>query len=90
MELLKKYAIIGMVSYIISIPWIFFLIFSKFSDLMNLLYIISSILFGIGGIIFVWGYYKVGVFPINEKDWIDVGQWEEYRKSIKKLESVLE
>ncbi|MCK5579885.1 MAG: NTP transferase domain-containing protein [Candidatus Omnitrophica bacterium] len=34
--------------------------------------------------------YKVGVFPINEKDWIDVGQWEEYRKSIKKLESVLE
>lgn len=29
--------------------------------------------------------YKIGVFPINEKDWVDVGQWEEYRKSIRKL-----
>lgn len=28
---------------------------------------------------------KVGVYPINEKDWLDVGQWEEYRKSIKKM-----
>jgi len=26
---------------------------------------------------------KVGVFPINEKAWIDVGVWEEYRKSIR-------
>ncbi len=28
---------------------------------------------------------KVGVFPISEKSWIDVGQWEEYRKSVKLL-----
>jgi len=25
---------------------------------------------------------KVGVFPISEKSWIDVGQWEEYKKAI--------
>ena len=28
---------------------------------------------------------KIGVFPINEKDWTDIGQWEEYRKCIRKL-----
>lgn len=28
---------------------------------------------------------KVGVYPINEKSWIDVGQWEEYKKSVKLL-----
>lgn len=28
---------------------------------------------------------KVGVFPIDAKSWIDVGQWEEYHKSIKDL-----
>ncbi|OFX46461.1 MAG: hypothetical protein A2046_04755 [Bacteroidetes bacterium GWA2_30_7] len=26
---------------------------------------------------------KVGVFPVSEKSWIDVGQWEEYKKVIK-------
>lgn len=26
---------------------------------------------------------KVGVFPINSKSWIDVGEWEEYRKSVR-------
>lgn len=25
---------------------------------------------------------KIGVFPVAEKSWIDVGQWEEYKKSI--------
>lgn len=29
---------------------------------------------------------KVGVFPISESSWIDVGQWEEYKKSIHKLQ----
>ena len=29
---------------------------------------------------------RVGVFPVNEKSWIDVGQWEEYYKSIKDLQ----
>jgi dTDP-glucose pyrophosphorylase len=28
---------------------------------------------------------KVGVFPLNEKAWIDIGQWDEYRKSVKLL-----
>ena len=28
---------------------------------------------------------KIGVFPIDEKSWIDVGQWEEYHKSIQSL-----
>jgi NDP-sugar pyrophosphorylase family protein len=27
---------------------------------------------------------KVGLFPISEKSWVDVGQWEEYRKVIDK------
>jgi len=25
---------------------------------------------------------KIGVYPISEKSWIDVGKWEEYRKAI--------
>ena len=28
---------------------------------------------------------KVGVYPISEKSWIDVGQWEEYRKALVNL-----
>jgi NDP-sugar pyrophosphorylase family protein len=28
---------------------------------------------------------KVGVFPISENDWIDIGQWEEYKKAINNL-----
>lgn len=28
---------------------------------------------------------KVGVFPVSEKSWLDVGQWEEYRNTLKKL-----
>ena len=27
--------------------------------------------------------YRVGVFPVNEKSWMDVGQWEEYNKTMK-------
>ncbi len=27
--------------------------------------------------------FKIGVFPINEKSWMDIGQWEEYYKAIK-------
>ena len=32
---------------------------------------------------------KVGVFPINDKSWFDVGQWEEYNKTVKDLETAL-
>ena len=28
---------------------------------------------------------KVGVFPVDEDSWIDVGQWAEYRQSVKRL-----
>jgi len=24
----------------------------------------------------------IGVFPISEKSWIDIGQWDEYKKTI--------
>lgn len=32
------------------------------------------------------GGKKVGVFPVSEKSWIDVGQWSEYREALKMLE----
>ena len=28
---------------------------------------------------------KIGVYPISEKSWIDIGQWEEYKKNVNKL-----
>jgi len=28
---------------------------------------------------------KIGVFPIDDDDWIDIGQWTEYKKAIDKL-----
>jgi len=28
----------------------------------------------------------VGVYPVSENSWIDVGQWEEYRKALKTIE----
>jgi len=28
---------------------------------------------------------NVGIYPIDDKKWVDVGQWSEYRKNIKKL-----
>jgi dTDP-glucose pyrophosphorylase len=32
---------------------------------------------------------KIGVYPINEKSWIDVGQWEEYYKTVQDLQNKL-
>ena len=29
--------------------------------------------------------YKIGVYPVSEKSWIDVGQWGEYKKSFKEF-----
>ena len=29
--------------------------------------------------------YKVGVYPVSEKSWIDVGQWHEYDQVMKKI-----
>jgi dTDP-glucose pyrophosphorylase len=31
---------------------------------------------------------KVGVFPIDDDTWIDVGQWEEYKKSLEEIENM--
>jgi NDP-sugar pyrophosphorylase family protein len=28
---------------------------------------------------------KIGVFPIDEAAWVDVGQWAEYREAVKRL-----
>ena len=28
---------------------------------------------------------KVGVFPIDEDEWIDVGEWAEYKKAVERL-----
>jgi len=28
---------------------------------------------------------KVGVFPVDDDDWVDIGQWAEYKKAINKL-----
>ncbi len=30
----------------------------------------------------------IGVFPVSEKAWIDVGQWAEYRKALKVIEGI--
>ena len=32
--------------------------------------------------------YRIGVFPVSGHSWIDVGQWEEYKTAIKKLDLV--
>jgi dTDP-glucose pyrophosphorylase len=28
---------------------------------------------------------RIGVYPINDDEWLDVGQWDEYKKTIQKL-----
>jgi dTDP-glucose pyrophosphorylase len=28
---------------------------------------------------------KVITYPVNENDYIDIGQWEEYKKAVEKL-----
>lgn len=28
---------------------------------------------------------KIGIYPISENSWIDIGQWEEYKKAINKI-----
>ena len=30
----------------------------------------------------------VGVYPVSEKAWIDIGQWAEYRKALKVIEDI--
>ena len=30
----------------------------------------------------------IGVYPVSEKAWIDVGQWAEYRKALKMIEEI--
>ena len=33
---------------------------------------------------------KVGVFPINEGAWLDIGQWKEYQKTLKRYGEVID
>ena len=28
---------------------------------------------------------KVGVYPVSEKSWIDMGQWEKYKEAIEEV-----
>jgi len=28
---------------------------------------------------------KIGVYPIDDNAWIDVGEWSQYRQAVKKL-----
>ena len=28
---------------------------------------------------------QIGVYPIDDESWIDVGQWTEYRKAVDRL-----
>ncbi|MCS7096833.1 MAG: mannose-1-phosphate guanylyltransferase, partial [Nitrososphaerota archaeon] len=28
---------------------------------------------------------EIGVYPISENSWIDVGQWEEYKKAVERM-----
>ena len=30
----------------------------------------------------------IGVYPVSENAWIDVGQWAEYRKALKVIEGI--
>ena len=30
---------------------------------------------------------KIGVFPIDDDDWIDIGQWAEYKLAVEQLKS---
>ena len=32
-----------------------------------------------------WAFRKVGVFPIDDETWVDVGQWAEYQKAVKQM-----
>ena len=29
--------------------------------------------------------FKIKIYPVSEKQWIDVGQWVEYKKIVEKL-----
>ena len=28
---------------------------------------------------------RIGIYPISETNWLDVGEWSEYRKTLKKI-----
>ena len=28
---------------------------------------------------------KIGVYPVSEKSWIDIGEWVEYKKALEKM-----
>ena len=34
--------------------------------------------------------FKIGVFPIIDNDWVDIGEWDEYKKSLNKISFLME
>ena len=32
--------------------------------------------------------FKIGLYPIDDENWIDVGQWEEYKNALKNFETI--
>ena len=32
--------------------------------------------------------FRIGVFPISEDSWVDIGHWEEYHKALEKLKNI--
>jgi len=28
---------------------------------------------------------KLGIYPVSEKSWLNIGQWEEYNSTVRKL-----
>ena len=33
--------------------------------------------------------YEIGIYPVSEKSWVDIGQWGKYRESVNKLNDIL-
>jgi hypothetical protein len=37
---------------------------------------------------YIKGKEKIGVYPVSEKSWLDMGQWEELQSSIQRFRSI--
>lgn len=62
--------------YVLSRESLDFIPKNKFFDMTDLIQIILD------------SKKRVGIYPVSEKSYIDVGEWEEYKKAIDKLQSL--
>ena len=46
---------------------------NKFFDLTDLLHLLIK------------KKFKIGVYPVNDTQWIDIGQWGEFKKALENL-----